>query len=104
MGEIDVKRMVLDSLRDLLSELAAKDGSQIPAVDESTRLIGKKGILDSLGLVTLIVGIEQKLQDDHDISITIADERALSMERSPFLTVNSLSEYVALLVKEQEPK
>jgi acyl carrier protein len=101
MSEIDVKTMVMVGLRDLLCELAAKAGSQIPAVDESTRLIGKKGILDSLGLVTLIVSIEQKLLDEHGIEVTIADERALSMEKSPFLTVSSLSDYITLLIKEQ---
>ena len=101
MAEIDTKRMVLDGLAELLAELAQKSGSQVPTVDESTRLIGKKGILDSLGLVTLIVSIEQKLQDDHEIAVTIADERALSMEKSPFLTVSSLSDYIALLIREQ---
>jgi acyl carrier protein len=102
--EINVNEMVFHCLNDLLSELAGKDGSQIPVVDDSTRLIGKKGILDSLGLVTLIVSIEQKLLDDHGIVATIADERALSMEKSPFKTVCSLSEYVTLLIKEQDSK
>ena len=42
--------------------------------------------------------------EDHGIVATIADERALSMEKSPFRTVRSLSEYLSLLVDEQEPK
>ena len=104
MKEINVNEMVFHRLNDLLSELASNAGEQIPNMDDSTRLIGKKGILDSLGLVALIVSIEQKLLDDHGIVATIADERALSMEKSPFKTVGSLSEYIALLIKEQDSK
>ena len=74
----------------------------VPFVDESTRLIGQKSVLDSLALVTLIVNVEQKLMDDYDIAVTIADERAMSQEKSPFRTVESLSGYVFMLIKEQK--
>ena len=88
-------------LNEILSELMRGNPIEMPELNESTRLIGKKAVLDSLGLVNLIVSIEQQLSDDHDISITIADERAMSQEKSPFRTIGSLSDYICLLIEEQ---
>ncbi|MDH7513630.1 MAG: hypothetical protein QHH14_11850 [Clostridiales bacterium] len=52
-------------------------------------------------MVSLIVDIEQRLKEKLNIHITIADERAMSMERSPFRTVESLADYIQLLVEEK---
>ena len=72
-----------------------------PIVKEpSTILFGKKSTLDSLGLVSLIVTIEQKLEDELGVSITLADERAMSQESSPFKTIESLIKYIAMLLEE----
>ncbi|MFZ1320164.1 MAG: hypothetical protein WAT71_01275 [Ignavibacteria bacterium] len=67
-------------------------------VDAETVLYGSKSKLDSFGLVNLIVGVEEKIQDETGISITIADEKALSRKNSPFLTVKTLSDYVSELL------
>jgi D-alanine--poly(phosphoribitol) ligase subunit 2 len=58
------------------------------------RLYGRQGVLDSLGLVSLLAAIEQALEDEHGIQVTLADERAFSQARSPFRTVGSLAEYI----------
>jgi acyl carrier protein len=63
--------------------------------------VGKNAVISSLGLVSLIVNIEQTLGEDFGLTVVIADERAMSQEKSPFLTIGSLSEYVTLLIKEQ---
>jgi acyl carrier protein len=67
-----------------------------------TALFGESGRLDSLGLVNLIVLIEQEIEEEYGLSITIADERAMSQKRSPFRTIRSLAEYLSLLLKENE--
>jgi D-alanine--poly(phosphoribitol) ligase subunit 2 len=59
-----------------------------------TTLFGRDGRLDSLGLVRLIVGVEQVIEDELSISVTLADERAVSQRSSPFRTVASLAAYV----------
>lgn len=102
MNQIDTTTLVIDSLKEVLSMIEEKDKPQITTLDEATRLIGSKAALNSLGLVSLIVDIEQKLSDDYEISIIIADERAMSQEKSPFRTVSTLADYVSLLLKEQE--
>ncbi len=65
-------------------------GVEVPSHD--TDLIDS-GLLDSLGLVTLIVDVEQDLADQAGITVTLGDDRAVSARHSPFRTVGSLAEY-----------
>lgn len=59
-----------------------------------TALFGQGGRLDSLGLINLIVLTEQKAEDEFGVSISLADERAMSLEHSPFASVETFSSYV----------
>ena len=65
-----------------------------------TRIIGKGGKLDSVGLVTFIVAVEQMIEDEFEVPMTLADERAMSQNQSPFRTVRTLAEYIAMLIEE----
>ena len=65
-----------------------------------TRIIGKGGKLDSVGLVNLIVAVEQMIEDEFEVPMTLADERAMSQNQSPFRTVRTLAEYIAMLIEE----
>jgi acyl carrier protein len=69
-------------------------------VGSDTRLFGKGGLVDSLGLVTVILDLEQQLAEEHGIVITLADDRAMSQKRSPFRTVGSLADYALMLIQE----
>jgi acyl carrier protein len=60
-----------------------------------TPLFGRNGVFDSLGLVSLIVGVEEVLSDQFGASVSLADERAMSQANSPFRTIRSLAEYAA---------
>ena len=66
---------------------------------KGTVLYGKDSILDSLGLVNLLVIIEQNIEDEFDVNITIADEKAMSHKHSPFKTINTLATYISVLLK-----
>jgi acyl carrier protein len=94
LSRTEIAALVLASLRSVLSQ---KDGSSPELTGESTYLIGSGSLLDSLGLVNLIVDLEQRLENEHGISITLADERAMSQKHSPFRTVGSLADYICLL-------
>jgi acyl carrier protein len=67
-----------------------------------TILFGKGGQLDSLALVSLIIEVEEKIADELGVGIVLADERALSQKNSPFLTLQTLTQYVSLLIDEHE--
>ena len=66
----------------------------------NTILMGSKSNLDSLGLVNLLVIIEQNIEDEFDVSIAIADERAMSQKHSPFRTIGTLADYIDMLLND----
>lgn len=68
---------------------------------EDTVLYGANSRLDSLGLVNLIVAVEQAIQDELGQSVDLTDEKALSQKNSPFLTVKTLSDYITLLLNNE---
>ena len=49
-------------------------------------------------LVSLIVTIEREVEDAFGVALTLADERALSMEASPFRSIQSLADYIGILI------
>jgi acyl carrier protein len=63
-----------------------------------TRLLGSQSVLDSMHLVSLIVTIEREVEDAFGVALTLADERALSMESSPFRSIQSLADYIGTLI------
>ncbi len=100
LGRSKIVALVISSLQNIFLEREMP----IPnPLDESVTLIGPRSVLDSLGLVTLLVDLEQRLDDEHGLTLTLADERALSQKNSPFRTVRSLTEYIFGLVEEAQP-
>jgi acyl carrier protein len=69
-------------------------GTPIEKIDEETVIVGPDAVLDSIGVVSLIVDIEQRLQMDHDIAVTLASEKAMSQKNSPFRTVGVLATHI----------
>jgi acyl carrier protein len=65
-----------------------------------TRLVGSQSALDSLHLVSLIIGIEREVEETFGVALTLADERALSMKESPFRSIGSLADYISTLLKD----
>lgn len=98
MERTEVGQLVLDCLREVLTEEGRLPSESL---SESTHLIGQRSVLDSLTLVRLIVELEHRLQTDYQISVVLADERAMSQKTSPFRSVGALSDYISLLAAEQ---
>jgi acyl carrier protein len=71
-------------------------------LDENTRIFGKDGSFDSLQLVNLLIEVEQRINERYGTIISIADDRAMSQERSPFRKIGSLADYVGILITEQK--
>jgi acyl carrier protein len=69
---------------------------------DATPLFGAGGTLDSLGLVTLILNIEEMVEMQMGVAITIVSEKAMSAYRSPFATIGSLTEFIASLIQEKQ--
>lgn len=71
-------------------------GADAPTgVTRDTALFGPTGLLDSVGLVSLVLAIEQDISDLLGVSVSLADEKALSQRHSPFRTIGTLVDYAA---------
>lgn len=71
-------------------------------VSLKTRLYGRGSDLDSMGLVQLVVDVEEKVGERYGVAITLTDEKALSQEHSPFRTAESLADYVTQQLLQKE--
>ncbi|HEX3853286.1 MAG TPA: hypothetical protein VHW01_20120 [Polyangiaceae bacterium] len=84
-----------------IQEVFAQTGMDAPgALTEDTVLVGKDAVLDSLGVVSLIVEVEQRVESDHNASVTLANDKAMSARNSPFRTVGVLTDHVMAMVAE----
>ena len=97
--ENKIKELVLNAVRSI-GEMEDKTELLNPTVD--LRLFGGHGLLDSIGIVMLITEIEEQLMDELDISITLADDRAMSQKTSPFRSVKTLINYITILINENK--
>lgn len=92
----EITKVIYDSIE----EINQLNGTKI-VKDPNTKLFGRECELDSLGLVNLIVSIEENINNEYNASITIADEKAMSQKHSPFRTVDTLADYVTELLNEK---
>lgn len=69
-------------------------------INEKTPLFGVDAQIDSLSLVSLIVDVETALNSDFDLAISLTDDRAMTRAESPFVSVQSLRDYIIELAAE----
>ena len=76
-----------------------EDNQELIKANEKTKLFGTNGVLDSIGIVFLITELEEKISDDYDIDVILADEKAMSQATSPFRNVETLAKYISILIE-----
>lgn len=89
--------LVLSTLHEMGED---EDNEVLVEAHVKTKLFGANGVLDSVGIVFLITELEEKISDDFDVDVTLADEKAMSQMTSPFRNVETLAKYIAQLVEE----
>jgi hypothetical protein len=67
---------------------------------EGTIFYGPGGALDSLGLVSLVLDVEEAVNARWGTAIVLADERAVAQRRNPFRDVAALTDHVMSRLKE----
>ena len=85
-----VREVVLQAMR--LANMAREEGSRLE-VAPGAAIFGADSPLDSLGLVALLLDIEDGLRTI-GCDVVLGDERAMSQRRSPFRNVPSLVAYI----------
>ncbi|HWO10893.1 MAG TPA: hypothetical protein VNN80_15470 [Polyangiaceae bacterium] len=72
--------------------------TRTPPVDKSDflglRLYGTGAIFDSMQLVNFLVLVEQMLDDDLNVNVSLTSEKAVSMRVSPFSSVKTLARFI----------
>ncbi len=91
----EIEKIIVEALEDINEDLES-EALEEPTCE--TKLFGEGGALDSLALVSVITDIEEAVEEKFGKHITIADEKAMSLKRSPFSTVGTLTEYVESLL------
>lgn len=89
-------QIVLSCLKDSLEQIDASTEH----IGETTPIVGPSAVLDSISVVSLIVDIEQRLETDHDIAVTLASEKAMSQKSSPFRTAGVLADHICESIRE----
>lgn len=93
----EIESLVIESVRMLAKdfEIDALSGAKADNL-----LYGEGAPLDSMALVNLIADVEDAVAEKYGATVTLADERALSAQRSPFRSVANLAE----AIKERLPE
>ena len=88
--------VVIACLRDAVEQ----SGGAAVAVAQDTPIVGPGAVIDSIGVVSLIVDIEQRLEMDHQVSVTLANDRAMSQQNSPLRTASVLADHILATERE----
>jgi D-alanine--poly(phosphoribitol) ligase subunit 2 len=94
----DVSEIIYEAIDELNEEIS---GSKKIAKESDTVLFGRDSLLDSLGLVNLIITVEGLITDKLNLNITIVNEKAMSQKNSPFKSVQTLSDYILTLIESE---
>ncbi len=90
MEKKEAIEIVINAVKEYIDDESAQ-------INESAILLGNNAVVDSIGLVNLIVDVESALAEK-DIEITLTSEDAMSRRKSPFRSVETLGDYIIELI------
>jgi acyl carrier protein len=101
VNDVAVTEDLLALVKGCAREIAEQEELTLPSeIGPDTPLFGKKGLFDSIGLVGLVVSVEEAIENTYGVAVSLADEKAMSHSKSPFRSIGSLAEYASRLVEE----
>jgi acyl carrier protein len=92
-----IEIIIIETLNEINEEL---ENENLNNPTSETKLYGGSGALDSLALVSLITDLEERISDEFEKDIILADEKAMSQKTSPFRNVETLTNYIQKLLEE----
>ena len=84
-----IEEIVVDTIRNYCEEHGIET-----ELSKDTPLIGRARILDSMGLVNVMVDIETAFLEE-DVEVSLTSETAMSTRISPFRSIRSLCGFIA---------
>jgi hypothetical protein len=94
-----VLQLILETLHELGEDLNLPE---LLEANENTRLFGARSVLDSMNLVNFIAEVEERVSEDFNVDILLANQNAMSMTHSPFRKVASCADYTLSLINKEE--
>lgn len=91
-----VLQVVLESIDELNAQLPKEDKFK-KSID--TALFGNGGSIDSLGLISLVTTLEQKIEDNFGISTTLLEDIAALENDNPFRSIKALTNYLTSILE-----
>jgi acyl carrier protein len=88
MNKIEISNRIVKIVNDYFRT----EGIAIEA-NEQTILFGSDSVIDSMGLVYVIVQVEGQFLDEGFI-LSLMSDIAMSKRRSPFKTISTLTEFI----------
>lgn len=64
-------------------------------------LFGDSGVLDSLGLINLLIATEERIESDLGVAVILAEELDFTADNNPFTTVGKFIDYVYLRTEDK---
>jgi D-alanine--poly(phosphoribitol) ligase subunit 2 len=92
-----VEALVLEAAAELNDGLAQRVPTELGA---EAPLFGADGVLDSMGLVQLVLALEDLADERFGIAVSLADRRAVSQTSSPFRTIGTLAAFLEMRLRE----
>lgn len=87
-----------DAMAIVLAAAAELNHGRVEKIDigrgADAPLYGRGGVLDSMGLVSMVVAVEQLVEERLGVGVILADEKAMSQSSNPFRTVGVFAEYL----------
>ena len=93
-----VKELVLATLANVMAK--ANKSPNAP-LTEATWLQGREAVIDSLGMISFVVDMEQAIEKEFGANLALFDEDMLSGEGAALTTVQSAIEHVSHLLEER---
>ena len=92
MDKEKIKSIIIGCVKDYLE---TKDNTEeiVNKLTKDTPLIGNNSVLDSIGLVNIVVDIETEFLDNN-IEISLLSDKAMSSRISPFRSIGALSNFI----------
>lgn len=90
-----MRESFLEYIKKGIEEINITREQKIPLEElDNIRLYGDGGVFDSMQLVNFLMLVEERMNDEMGIAMTIVSEKAISRKISPFSTVSALLDYL----------
>ncbi|MGM9997763.1 hypothetical protein [Campylobacter lanienae] len=84
--KIEIQNLIIQTIKTIKKDAI---------IDENSYIFGSSNALfDSIGLIELVVELEEAIYEKFGQNISLSDAKAMSQKTSPFININSLIKYI----------